>query len=168
MNQSILETKLFFWDGIQGLSGLRSLLKGESALFDREKYLQNSGVVAIFCIHPTCFMLLPSPALWLTSFAGWCGVSTSWLLILQGSDNSSSFICHRLVFLAGSPHLWDSPALPMSVQLSILPFSSGTDRVFGGHIQTQHPTPQTWGFTGPRRYIQGQGLKEDKHFTNTV
>lgn len=155
MNQSLLETKLVFGGffsekGVQGLPGLRSLLKGESSLFDREKYFQNSEMVAFSMSipscrpHPICLMLLPLPPLGLTSFASWRGVSMSWSLILQDSGNFLSFICPRLVFLAGF-HLW--VLLPVSIQLSILPFSCGTDLVFGGHIQTHTPTPQVPGDT---------------------
>lgn len=62
MNKSLLETNLFsgFFSekGVEGLPGLRNLLKGESALFDREKYFQSSEIVAIFHVHP----ILQSPS----------------------------------------------------------------------------------------------------------
>lgn len=123
MNQSLLQTKLFsglFFSekDVKGLPGLRSLLKGDSALFDGEKCFQNSemgqsSMSTPPCrAHPTCFLLLPLPPLGLTSFSSWCAVSMSWLLILQDSSNVSPFICPRLVLLTGSPHFWDPPALP--------------------------------------------------------
>lgn len=158
MNQSLLETKLFsgsffprkvfkvsldwelFWKENQPYFTERNI-------FWIQKSWQFSMSIPSCRPHPTCLMLIPLPPLGLTSFASWCVVSMSWLLILQDSGNFLSFICPRLVFLAGSPHLWDSPTFPMSIQLSILPFSSGTDLVFGSHIQTHPPTPQMPGDT---------------------
>lgn len=147
--------KIVFWwffseKGVQGLSGLRNLLKGESALFERnifriQKWWQSSMSIPPCRAHPTCFMLLPLPPLGLTSFASWYGVSMSWLLILQDSDNFSSFICSRLAFLAGSPYLWVShshvsPTLHPAVQQWHRPG-------VWSHIQTQPPTPQVPGDT---------------------
>lgn len=102
VNWSIPETKLFFRFFYQGLPGLRSLLKGESVSFERnifriQKWWQSS--MSIPHCRATCFMPLPLPCLWLTSFASWHGVSvSSLLLILQDSNNFSSFICPRLFF----------------------------------------------------------------------
>lgn len=46
-------TGVFFWHGVQDLPGLRSLLKGESVLFERQKYLQDSELVAILRVRTT-------------------------------------------------------------------------------------------------------------------
>lgn len=96
--------------------------------------------------HPTGFVSLPWPPLWVTSFASWHGLSVSSLsLILQNSNNFLSFHCPVSFFLL--VYLENATALLMSVQLRILPFCSGVDLAFRDRTQTPHPMPQPCGFT---------------------